>query len=195
MHNICKYVHTWEHAYPKHCKNNTFEVFAMRYNNYINRSHDVKVGKQFYHKLKALRDALGLQFRFEVIFDDGSHLLNVSEHFMKRLTKWGATPTATKPRTTTAAGSGTGSPTEQSQEREGEREGDRSERGAPRKSRIRSDGSAKSCKSSGSGAGSCLGQAFGGDGGTGLHSYKQLEHLPCVVVLAGSSRAGLSFPR
>ena len=156
------------------------------------RSHDIKVGKQFYHKLKALRDALGLQFRFEVIFDDGSHLLSIGEHFMKRLTKWGATPT-TKAKIT-AGISGAGSPTEQPWEKAGEREGDR-ERGAPRRSRIRSDGSVKSSRSSGSGASSCLGQTIGGDGGTGLHSYKQLEHLPCVVVLAGSSRAGLSFPR
>ena len=165
------------------------------------RSHNVAVGKQFYQKLKALRDALGLQFRFEVIFDDGSHLLSVSEHFMKRLAKWGATPTtAAKTRTAAAAtsSSGAGSPTEQQLDGrgggEGEREGER-ERGTPghRRSRLRSDGSARSCRSTGS---SGVGQmAVGGDGGGGLHSYKQLEHLPCVVVLAGSSRAGLSFPR
>ena len=161
----------------------------------IYRSHDVKVGKQFYQKLKALRDALGLQFRFEVIFDDGSHLLSVSEHFMKRLAKWGATPTA---KTKTAATSGAGSPTEQLLEGREEGEGDRDrERDAPshRRSRLQSDGSARSNRSTGSGAGSSsLDQTVGGDGG-GLHSYKQLEHLPCVVVLAGSLRAGLSFPR
>lgn len=170
------------------------KAFELHNNMYVCRSHDVKVGKQFYQKLKALRDALGLQFRFEVIFDDGSHLLSVGEHFMKRLTKWGATPTA---KTKTAAASGAGSPTEQPLEGREEGEGDRDrERGAPsyRRSRLRSDGSAKSCRSTGSGAGSSLGQTVGGDGG-GLHSYRQLEHLPCVVVLAGSLRAGLSFPR
>ena len=172
------------------------------------RSHDAKVGKQFYQQLKALRDALGLQFRFEVIFDDGSHLLSISKHFMKRLSKWGATPVAARTKTAAAATSGAGSPTEQAlegkgeREREGEGEGGRGrERGTPsyRRSRLRSDGSAKSCRSTGSGCSSSLGQtAVGGDGGIAngsLHSYKQLDHLPCVVVLAGSSRAGLSFPR
>ena len=137
---------------------------------------------------------MGLQFRFEVIFDDGSHLLSISEHFMKRLTKWGAatstthttTPTITT-KTKTAAVSGAASPTEQAMEGEGER-------GVPMsRSRLRSDGSVKSSRSSGS-QGS-TGRTVGGDGGGGLHSYKQLEHLPCVVVLAGSLRAGLSFPR
>lgn len=160
---------------------------------HVCRSHDVKIGKQFYQKLKALRDALGLQFRFEVIFDDGSHLLSVSEHFMKRLTKWGAT---SRTRTAAASSSGAGSPTEQPLEGRGGGEGDE-ERATPsyRRNRLRSDGSSRSCRSTGSGAGSSS-LGVGGDGGGGsLHSYKQLEHLPCVVVLAGSSRAGLSFPR
>ena len=120
---------------------------------------------------------------------------------MKRLAKWGATPVAARTKTAAAATSGAGSPTEQPLEGKGEREregevGGGRERGAPsyRRSRLRSDGSAKSCRSTGSGCSSSLGQTGMATGG-GLHSYKQLDHLPCVVVLAGSSRAGLSFPR
>lgn len=129
---------------------------------------------------------------------------------MKRLAKWGATPLATKTKAAAATSSGAGSPTEQplegkgerEREREGEGGGEGRERGTPsyRRSRLRSDGSVKSCRSTGSAGTGCSGSslAVGGDGGItggGLHSYKQLEHLPCVVVLAGSSRAGLSFPR
>ncbi len=34
-----------------------------------------------------------------------------------------------------------------------------------------------------------------GKGSGALRSYRDLEHLPCVVVLVGGVRAGLSFPR
>ena len=44
------------------------------------------------------------------------------------------------------------------------------------------------------GGGGGLSALQGGQHGY-IHSYKELEHLPCVVVLAGSLRAGLSFPR
>ena len=85
----------------------------------------MSIGRQLYSKLKATRDTLGLQFRFEVIFDDGSHLLSLSEHFAKRISKL---------------------------------------RGCDMDARH-------------------------------VTSYRELENLPCIVVLAGSLRAGLSFPK
>ena len=165
------------------------------------RSHDVKIGKQFYSQLKALRDALGLQFRFEVIFDDGSHLLTVGDHFMERLTKWGATcathPTSTTSSTTstTTATSGSASAVYSTtpkvqQERQGHMH-----------ARQAADGTGGSSSSNTGGGGlnqkgGLLGGGCGGAGGSGhIHSYKELEHLPCIVVLAGTLRAGLSFPR
>lgn len=42
------------------------------------------MGHQFYSKLKAARDALGLQYRFEMILDTGRDGLKLSPHFMKR---------------------------------------------------------------------------------------------------------------
>lgn len=96
------------------------------------RSHDVAIGREFYRKLRAVRDALGLRCRFEVLHDDGTHRLAVSEHFMRRIAR-----------------------------------------------RHR---------------GGCHGDASSGKPAT-LSSYRELEHLPCVVVLSGGLRAGLSFPR
>ena len=93
------------------------------------RSHDVGVARQFYHKLKAVRDGLGLKYRFEIILDDGSKRLTLSEHFTKRVTKW-------------------------------------------------------------------RGSGYHGNQPPGhVMSYRELENLPCLVVLAGQSRAGLGFPR
>ena len=87
------------------------------------------VAKQFYHKLRAVRDALGLKYRFEMILDDGSKHLALSEHFTKRVSKW-------------------------------------------------------------------RGSSYHGDLPPGrVMSYRELENLPCLVVLAGRSRAGLGFPR
>lgn len=87
------------------------------------------MAKQFYHKLRAVRDALGLKYRFEMILDDGSKRLALSEHFTKRVAKW-----------------------------------------------------------RGSGYHGNLSPGYG-------MSYRDLENLPCLVVLAGQSRAGLGFPR
>lgn len=165
------------------------------------RSHDVKIGKQFYSRLKALRDALGLQFRFEVIFDDGSHLLSVGDHFMERLTKWGATctthPTFTTTSTTstTTAASDLGStsvvsssPKVQQQEHPGHMHASQAAPGGA------GDSTGGSSSTGGEGLNQNGGLLAGGCGSV-IHSYKELEHLPCVVVLAGTLRAGLSFPR
>ena len=100
---------------------------------------------------------------------------------MKRITKWGATkshspPTANASATASGGGaaSSTGSTPAASQE---ELEGD-----DRRSNHSASSGPRQNGK-----------DGFGGSGI--IHSYKELEHLPCVVVLAGSHRAGLSFPR
>ncbi len=87
------------------------------------RCHDVTIGRQFYLSLKGVRNSLGYQFRFEVIFDDGSHLLSVSDHFARRIPQSGC----------------------------------------------------------------------GQDGH--MTCYRELEGIPCVLVLAGEARAGLAFPR
>ena len=164
---------------------------------FFRMSHEVKIGKQFYSKLKAVKDALGLQFRFEVIFDDGSHLLTVADHFMERLTKWGAmgtthpTLTTNAATSTTTAASGSGSesavsaanttPTSQQQGVKW----------------ICMSGKCGGCSANTGGGGLKGGggmlEGCGGDGC--IQSYKELEHLPCVVILAGSLRAGLSFQR
>lgn len=94
------------------------------------RCHHVKSAQRFYHKFRAVRDTLGLRYRFEMIFDDGSKPVTVSEHFTKRLSHW---------------------------------------------------------KHGGRNHGNLLpGQ---------VTSYRELENLPCVVVLAGRNRSGLGFPR
>ena len=49
------------------------------------RCHDVAIGKAFYWKIKAVRDALGLQYRFEVLLDNGKSLPCLSEYFAKRV--------------------------------------------------------------------------------------------------------------
>ncbi len=104
------------------------------------RAHDPAIGKVFYQKIRQIRDALGLSYRFEVIYDDGSTFLKISDHFSRRLAQW------------------------------------KSGRHLNGVSRAR----------------------FGGGGrklGCQVISYKELENLPCLVVLAGEHRAGLSFPR
>lgn len=99
------------------------------------RSHDKALGKQFYQKLKAVRDSLGLGHRFEILFDDGSQYLRVADHFYRRLRQW-------------------------------------------------------------KGKQHVNGTTVGGAGeGHVVMSYKELENLPCLVVLAGELRSGLSFPR
>lgn len=99
----------------------------------VTRSHDVAIGREFYRKLRAVRDALGLSCRFEVLHDDGAHRLAVSKHFVRRVTRWHR--------------------------------------------------------------GGCHGDASAAKLPAALTSYRELEHVPCVVVLSGGLRAGLSFPK
>ena len=47
------------------------------------------MGAQFYRNLKSARNSLGLQFRFEVLFDDGSHFITPSSHFLARTVRKG----------------------------------------------------------------------------------------------------------
>ena len=49
------------------------------------RCHDDNVAKDFYTKLKAVRNVLGLQYRFEICFDNGRNQLVLSEHFSRRV--------------------------------------------------------------------------------------------------------------
>lgn len=100
------------------------------------RIHDKVIAKEFYQKLRSVRDALGLSYRFEMMFDDGSQYLTVSNHFHKRLDHW-------KGKTQGVNGM----------------------------------------------------SATGDEGSHVIMSYKELDNLPCLVVLAGESRASLSFPR
>lgn len=169
----------------------------------FHRSHDVKIGKHFYSRLKALRDALGLQFRFEVIFDDGSHLLTVGDHFMERLTKWGATctthPTSTTTTSTTSTTTATaaadlGSASAVSSSSPNVQQ-EHHHQGRMHASQAAGGTGGSSTTCGGGGLNQKGSSLLGGGCGGLIHSYKELEHLPCVVVLAGSLRAGLSFPR
>jgi len=92
-----------------------------------------------------VRDALGLSYRFEVIYDDGSSYLKISEHFSRRLAQW---------------------------------KSGRQLNGVHVKPGGSVEGGAESK------GGRCM-----------VTSYKELENLPCLVVLTGDCRAGLSFPR
>ena len=53
------------------------------------RSHDSHMGRQFFNQLRAARDAVGLQFRFEMILDTGREGLTLSPHFLRRVKKSG----------------------------------------------------------------------------------------------------------
>lgn len=52
------------------------------------RCHDDHIAKDFYQKLIKIRNALGLEYRFEVLLDSGEGLLQLSDHFMKRIRQW-----------------------------------------------------------------------------------------------------------
>ena len=103
------------------------------------RIHDKPIAKEFYQKLRTVRDMLGLSYRFEMLYDDGSQYLSVSNHFYRRLSLWGG-----------------------------------------KKQRV--NGMTKV-------------EAQQEGGSHNVMSYKELENLPCLVVLAGEMRASLSFPR
>ena len=51
----------------------------------ILRCHDNVIGKSLYCKLRAVRDALGLQYRFEILLDNGKTLPSLSEYFARRV--------------------------------------------------------------------------------------------------------------
>ncbi len=105
----------------------------------------------------AVRDALGLSHRFEILYDDGSQYLTVANHFYRRLSHW---------------------------------------KGKRHINGMKEEAAAAAASSRTAAAGE-RGGARGGHDSSGRHmimSYKELENLPCLVVLAGESRAGLSFP-
>ena len=52
------------------------------------RCNDNSVATEIFSKLKSVRNLLGLQYRFEIILDDGESVLKVSDHFLKRLMAW-----------------------------------------------------------------------------------------------------------
>lgn len=51
----------------------------------IVRYHCRNIAKDFYSKLKAVRNILGLQYRFEICFDNGHSQLMLSDHFLRRV--------------------------------------------------------------------------------------------------------------
>lgn len=55
----------------------------------ILRSHSEGLAKDIYCKIKAVRNLLGLEYRFDVLLDNGDNTLNLSDHFLKRLKIWG----------------------------------------------------------------------------------------------------------
>ena len=68
------------------------EIFQNVYTLYSDitcRSHDNHMGRQFFSQLKAARDALGLQYRFEILLDTGRKGLKLSPHFLRRVRKDG----------------------------------------------------------------------------------------------------------
>ena len=44
------------------------------------------MGREFHSQLRAARDALGLQYRFEILLDAGREGLKLSPHFSRRVT-------------------------------------------------------------------------------------------------------------
>lgn len=52
------------------------------------RCNDNSVASEIYSKLKSVRNLLGLQYRFEIILDNGESILKVADHFLKRLIAW-----------------------------------------------------------------------------------------------------------
>ena len=52
------------------------------------RCHDSHIAKNLYQKLVKIRNALGLEYRFEILLDTGEAPLQLSDHFMKRIKQW-----------------------------------------------------------------------------------------------------------
>ena len=122
------------------CKGHMISVGHNMY--LLHRSHDKAIGRQFYQKLKGVRDSLGLSYRFEIIYDDGSQFVSISRHFYRRLCQW-----------------------------KGKRRQNHCVNGMSQNQHGESSDRHV------------------------IMSYKELENLPCLVILAGECRAGLSFPR
>ena len=160
------------------------------------RSHDATVGKSFYRKLKAVRDALGLQYVFEVLFDDGTRPIELSEHFARRLRDRSKHCNSEK----RYNGVGSGNTSEEGRGRrvvmvgegDGGRDGGRRREGGEGGGGGGGGGGRE--KEGGLEDGGSGGEEEEGSGGVTL-TYKSLEHLPCVVVFAGQNRPGLGFPR
>lgn len=99
------------------------------------RCPDEAVGQDLYQQLKAVRDVVGLQYRFEVIYNNTTTELELDKHFLRRLQQWKYGSVSS----------------EQSQQ-------------------LNDTQWLPNC-------------------------FKDLENLPCLVILAGVCRSGLSFPR
>ena len=99
------------------------------------RCPDETVGQDLYQQLKAVRDMAGLQYRFEIIYNNTTSELELDHHFMRRLLQWKYGCVSS----------------EQSQQPT--------------------------------------------DNQWQPNCFKDLENLPCLVILAGVCRSGLSFPR
>ena len=99
------------------------------------RCPDEAVGQDIYQQLKVVRDLVGLQYRFELIYNNTMSELELDKHFMRRLHQWKYGCVAAD------------------------------------QTQLLSDNQWQP------------------------NCFKDLENLPCVVILAGVCRSGLSFPR
>lgn len=99
------------------------------------RCPDEAVGQDLYRQLKAVRGMVGLQYRFEIIYNNTTSNLELDAHFMRRLQQW-----------------------------------------------------KYGCVSSDQ-------AQLPSDNQWQPNCFKDLENLPCLVILAGVCRSGLSFPR
>ena len=99
------------------------------------RCPDEVVGEDLYQQLKVVRDTVGLQYRFEIIYNNTTSDMQLDSHFMRRLLQW-------------KYGCVSLDQTQQATDNQWQ-----------------------------------------------PNCFKDLENLPCLVILAGVCRSGLSFPR
>ena len=99
------------------------------------RCPDEVVGEDLYQQLKVVRDTVGLQYRFEIIYNNTTSDMQLDSHFMRRLLQW-------------KYGCVSSDQTQQATDNQWQ-----------------------------------------------PNCFKDLENLPCLVILAGVCRSGLSFPR
>lgn len=111
------------------------------------RCPDETVGYDLYQQLKAIRDLVGLQYRYEVVYNSSKTDLELDKHFVRRLRQWKYGQVSNPD---------------------------------PDGGQTSVSGSTDNLSNESQWQPSC---------------FKDLENLPCLVVLAGVCRSGFSFPR